>query len=62
MCNACGFHCCAWDGFGKCGCDCDEPGCWDDDQFGDYSDDDATVPSIEEMEESASPEEPDRNG
>lgn len=28
MCNACGFYCCAWDGFGKCGCDhCPEFAC-----------------------------------
>ena len=33
MCNACGFHCCAWDGFEKCGCDtCDNPQCWDDEE------------------------------
>ena len=31
MCNACGFFCCAWDGFEKCGCDhCFEPACHDD--------------------------------
>lgn len=24
MCNACGFSCCAHDGFDGCGCDCDE--------------------------------------
>ena len=23
MCNACGFSCCAHDGFDGCGCDCD---------------------------------------
>ena len=37
MCNACGFYCCAWDGFEKCGCDdCPNPACWDDeeDEFG----------------------------
>jgi len=29
MCNACGFGCCAWDGFSNCGCeDCDCPDCW----------------------------------
>lgn len=29
MCNACGFGCCAWDGFDGCGCDsCSEPKCW----------------------------------
>lgn len=33
MCNACGFYCCAWDGFGKCGCEhCPEPACWDDEE------------------------------
>ena len=33
MCNACGFLCCAWDGFEKCGCEhCPEPECWDDDE------------------------------
>ena len=31
MCNACGFYCCAWDGFDKCGCDhCPNPDCHDD--------------------------------
>lgn len=31
MCNACGFQCCAYDGFSGCGCDhCDEPECWSD--------------------------------
>jgi hypothetical protein len=29
MCNACGMVCCAWDGFGRCECDCKEPGCWE---------------------------------
>ena len=30
MCNACGFACCAWDGFGGCGCDhCSNPECWE---------------------------------
>ncbi len=29
MCNACGFACCAYDGFSRCGCDlCDCPDCW----------------------------------
>lgn len=29
MCNACGFACCAYDGFNNCGCDdCHEPACW----------------------------------
>lgn len=28
MCNACGFFCCAYDGFSGCGCDhCPEPAC-----------------------------------
>lgn len=32
MCNACGFYCCAYDGFDGCGCDhCPEPRCWSDD-------------------------------
>src|SRR5690606_2336086 len=32
MCNACGFLCCAHDGFSGCGCDdCDCPDCWSDD-------------------------------
>ncbi len=32
MCNACGgFVCCALDTFDKCGCDCRNPECWDDD-------------------------------
>lgn len=40
MCNACGFYCCAYDGFSKCGCDhCPNPECWDeedyDSEFGD---------------------------
>src|ERR1700677_4632429 len=46
MCNACGFMCCAWDGFGGCGCDdCDEPECWseeddyDESDFGIYDED-----------------------
>lgn len=40
MCNACGFVCCAYDGFSGCGCDgCDEPECWsDEDDFDDESD------------------------
>lgn len=34
MCNACGFQCCAYDGFDKCGCnDCDCPECWDDEEL-----------------------------
>lgn len=33
MCNACGFHCCASDGFDRCGCDwCGNPACWDNDE------------------------------
>lgn len=32
MCNACGFLCCAHDGFSGCGCDdCVCPDCWSDD-------------------------------
>lgn len=32
MCNACGFGCCAWDGFDGCGCeDCPNPECWSED-------------------------------
>ncbi|MEP0323250.1 hypothetical protein [Bauldia litoralis] len=45
MCNACGFLCCAYDGFARCGCDhCDEPLCWscddpdDDDEDYDFED------------------------
>lgn len=41
MCNACGFFCCAYDGFSKCGCDhCPNPACWDDDadEFEAYDD------------------------
>lgn len=36
-----GFYCCAYDGFGQCGCDfCPEPECWDfeDDDPADYDD------------------------
>lgn len=41
MCNACGFVCCGWDGFGGCGCDgCDEPECWTPDDEGDFGDGD----------------------
>lgn len=40
MCNACGFFCCAYDGFSKCGCDhCPNPACWDDDPD-EFDDDD----------------------
>lgn len=40
MCNACGFYCCGYDGFSKCGCDhCPEPECHDDDDDLFYSDD-----------------------
>lgn len=43
MCNACGFFCCAYDGFSKCGCDhCPEPKCWDDDPD-EYDDDDCEL-------------------
>jgi len=39
MCNACGFYCCAYDGFSRCGCEhCPEPACWDEDED-DYGDD-----------------------
>lgn len=42
MCNACGFWCCAWDGFSGCGCDhCKDPACWPDDLAGFDDDDDA---------------------
>lgn len=42
MCNACGFFCCAYDGFSGCGCDhCPCPDCWEeDDDFTCDSDDD----------------------
>lgn len=41
MCNACGFYCCAYDGFSGCGCDhCDEPDCWSDDDDNDFDYDD----------------------
>lgn len=43
MCNACGFLCCAYDGFSGCGCDqCPCPECWDpeDNDFTCDSDDD----------------------
>ena len=33
MCNACGFFCCAYDGFSGCGCEnCPYPACWPDDE------------------------------
>lgn len=33
MCNACGFYCCAYDGFEKCGCEhCYCAACWPDDE------------------------------
>lgn len=38
MCNACGFLCCAYDGFSGCGCDhCEYPACWpqEDEDYGD---------------------------
>jgi hypothetical protein len=36
MCNACGFWCCAYDGFEGCGCEhCPEPECWGDDDEAD---------------------------
>lgn len=40
MCNACGFLCCAYDGFSGCGCeDCPCPECWpdEDEDYDDYS-------------------------
>ncbi|MFN3582956.1 hypothetical protein [Phenylobacterium sp.] len=42
MCNACGFLCCAYDGFSGCGCDhCPESACWtDEDEFYDDDEDD----------------------
>jgi hypothetical protein len=42
MCNACGFFCCAYDGFSGCGCDhCPCAACRDDDDedYEDYEDD-----------------------
>jgi len=39
VCNACGFYCCAYDGFSGCGCDdCPERACWGDDE--DFYDED----------------------
>lgn len=39
MCNACGFMCCAWDGFEKCGCEhCECPECWNEDEDEDFDD------------------------
>lgn len=41
MCNACGFRCCAYDGFSDCGCEwCPVSACHpaDDDDGGDYDD------------------------
>lgn len=41
MCNACGFLCCAYDGFSGCGCEwCSEPACWPDDLDDEEPDDD----------------------
>jgi len=41
MCNACGFYCCAYDGFSGCGCDgCFEYECWSDDEHDDEDFDD----------------------
>ena len=42
MCNACGFQCCAWNGFSGCGCDwCTNPACWEDSgEFDDQEEDD----------------------
>lgn len=39
MCNACGFYCCADDGFRGCGCDCYEPLCRDEEDDGGADDD-----------------------
>lgn len=37
MCNACGFYCCAYDGFSGCGCEgCPDPRCWPEDEGDDY--------------------------
>lgn len=56
MCNACGFACCAWDGFSGCGCDgCSCPECWseeddlDDPDYDDYDLDDDYDDEREEM-------------
>lgn len=41
MCNACGFYCCADDGFAGCGCDnCPEPVCWSEEDENDCFEDD----------------------
>jgi hypothetical protein len=41
MCNACGFFCCAYDGMSRCGCDCPNPACWDDEDYEhEYGDED----------------------
>lgn len=43
MCNACGFYCCAYDGFSGCGCEgCPNPACWPDDED-EYGDDDGFI-------------------
>ena len=41
MCNACAFHCCAWDGSEGCGCEsCPNPQCWlDEEDDEDFYDD-----------------------
>ena len=49
MCNACGFQCCAWDGFSRCGCDwCSNPKCWDDED--EFDDDDGFEDPQDELE------------
>lgn len=48
MCNACAFHCCAWDGFGGCGCDhCDDPRCWTVEDDDDIADDDFPIDELQ---------------
>lgn len=49
MCNACGFRCCAWDGFARCGCDdCECPKCWSEEA---YEDEFACDPIDDEIEQ-----------
>ena len=58
MCNACGFMCCAYDGFSKCGCEhCDEPECWPDDEV-EFADDDYDFHDEDEDEPGEAPEVP----
>lgn len=49
MCNACGFFCCAYDGFERCGCEhCPNPACWpDDDDEVENEDDDFMCEAIQ---------------